>query len=543
LCQLPVQAAASGLTLSINNSALVLSGTQTGLSYEILTNSAPGQPWGVWQTFTASSSSSSFSPLPVTGSTIFFKAQSVVTPGFPLSQYITNGLAAWWRLNDASGSVALDSSGNGLTLQLINGPSWETGDLLLNGDDQYGDAGSNALANLDYLDRTVCAWIYPNGLNAFGNSGQSIIDKSFDAGGGLLGGWQVLMTNNQPAFAVPGSIIIDNNGDIVPPGQWVFITVVWHTTTDTAEFYVNGHLDAVGTRGSINSRQSFYAHLLVGNAMNDIGGGVDSFNGALRDVAVYGRALSAAEVETNFVNSYASVQPIPPKPDLLYYTMTTGTTSDATPQTLPDNSSAGAATGTILGPYVLWTNGVGGAADTAVHFNGVGDYVSVSDPSQFDFTTNAFTINVWLLPYTGSGALMGNSTYQQSGWFLALNSDHIEFGSENPGVENILGTAEPIQHWPWDGSTSDYPYSMITITRQAGSQPLIYVNGLPVLTTGSFQSPTSTTNMLIYGMGTNTAGSTPYDGNMWISQIWSQTLTGPAVLNLYSNQISGQAWP
>ncbi len=38
-------------------------------------------------------------------------------------------------------------------------------------------------------------------------------------------------------------------------------------------------------------------------------------------------------------------------------------------------------------------------------------------------------------------------------------------------------------------------------------------------------------------------GYFPYDGNMWQPQIWSFALTGPQILNLYSNQMAGKPWP
>ena len=53
----------------------------------------------------------------------------------------TNGLVGWWKLDDGSGTSAMDSSGNGNTGTLNNSPTWTTsgmngGALTFNGTNQ-----------------------------------------------------------------------------------------------------------------------------------------------------------------------------------------------------------------------------------------------------------------------------------------------------------------------------------------------------------------------------------------------------------------------
>ena len=52
----------------------------------------------------------------------------------------------------------------------------------------------------------------------------------------------------------------------------------------------------------------------------------------------------------------------------------------------------------------MWTNGVLGTPDNAIHFDGgttntLGAYIATTNSTLFNFTTNSFSINVWLLPY------------------------------------------------------------------------------------------------------------------------------------------------
>ena len=235
---------ATNLSLSITNNSgvisIALSGLQTGTNYEILTNCNPASStWRVWQTLLATNSVVLIPLLPVGNTAQFFWAQSFTPPVFP-GGYISNGLVACWQLNDGSGSVATDCSGNGNNLPLIGDPAWGAGDLNFDGDEQYGDAGSNTLDVLDKSDKTICAWVNPGGVNAQGSTYQAIVDKSYYDGGSDFGGWQFYLTNNQVGLLIMTDTLRDEDDTIAPPGQWTFLAVVWHTHTDTAEFYVNG---------------------------------------------------------------------------------------------------------------------------------------------------------------------------------------------------------------------------------------------------------------------------------------------------------------
>src|SRR5262249_35835486 len=96
------------------------------------------------------------------------------------------GPVGWWKLDDRTGTSAFDSSGNGNTGTLTNGPAWTTGKIgqgLLFG-------GS---ANLSYVDlgnptslkltgsRTVSAWIYLNAPS--GGVDEKIVSKSGGSAG------------------------------------------------------------------------------------------------------------------------------------------------------------------------------------------------------------------------------------------------------------------------------------------------------------------------------------------------------------------------
>jgi hypothetical protein len=63
-------------------------------------------------------------------------------------------------------------------------------------------------------------------------------------------------------------------------------------------------------------------------------------------------------------------------------------------------------------------------------------------------------------------------------------------------------------------------------------------------TSYGFASPASSTNYLIFGLGTaNTNGVSDLDGDMWLPQIWSTNLSPSDIANLYYNQQNGIPWP
>ena len=239
-------------------------------------------------------------------------------------------------------------------------------------------------------------------------------------------------------------------------------------------------------------------------------------------------------------------------PDLLYYKMLTEHAQIQPPIRLTDSSTNGA-TGTVflhkhvLPPYINvlpeWTNNAAGIAK-ALHFNGVATYVETSNSSSFNFTTNSFTINLWLLPLTEGGYVMENGIYKTNGWYLRIadGCTRIQFGAETNGVDNVIMT-DGVNTWP---TTS---WHMVTITRDGTNTPLIYLDGGRMATTGPFANPASSTNSLIFGvrrLGANdivTGGTNNYDGHIWLTQIWAAALPAASVALLYTNQLSGVPWP
>ncbi len=82
--------------------------------------------------------------------------------GFGSATSTVNNPIGWWKLDEGTGLSALDSSGNGNTGTLTNGPTWTTGKvgnaINFDGSNDYVDLGKPAIFD-GLTEMTVTAWV------------------------------------------------------------------------------------------------------------------------------------------------------------------------------------------------------------------------------------------------------------------------------------------------------------------------------------------------------------------------------------------------
>jgi hypothetical protein len=196
------------------------------------------------------------------------------------------GLVGWWSFNEGSGTVAGDSSGNGNS-GTISGATWVAG--------KYGDAlsfnGGGYVTVPDTVSLqptaiTVTCWVNGASLQNTGYVGKYYDYILYSEGGG------------QPAFIVwngGGAGSAAYSAIALPLNQWVFIVGTFGAD-GIARIYVNGVLQGSGSAITPNIRDGG-APLYVGKRGDGIG---SSFPGAIDEVRIYNRALSAADIQTDF---------------------------------------------------------------------------------------------------------------------------------------------------------------------------------------------------------------------------------------------------
>lgn len=222
----------------------------------------------------------------------------------------TPALAGWFKLDEGTGNIAADSSGNGTAGLLTNSPAWTAGRdgqaLDFNGSN-WVDLGNPAvLRNLSSV--TVSAWVKPAGTN----TGQPI--AAWDSGS-----WNFYSLNlndsgspslRGPSFSIAASTgyetVFFNRTDW-DTSQWYLLSGSFDNVTKLLKLYVNGVPVASRTlpSGAIMQLPGW------GTQKVYIGGEPGSAaRGAIDDVRIYAGALTDAAV----AGIFSGAPPPPPAP-------------------------------------------------------------------------------------------------------------------------------------------------------------------------------------------------------------------------------------
>jgi len=233
---------------------------------------------------------------------LFYFLTSSIFPSFvPLehqpaqaqSPDITTGLVGYWKFDEGSGTTASDSSGNGNTGTLVNGPIWTTGQvggaLDFDGTDDYINCGDETtLQGIDSdYSWTISLWYRSEDAIADFKGllykSQWLLNCSYFYGNNRCY-FEQQTGDYHKAYSSVGSFSAN---------VWQHIVVTGTGTASTIKFYING-VDQTATP------DSDFAWEGAGAGDDDfrIAFGYDKFwNGQIDEVRVYNRALSAADVQ------------------------------------------------------------------------------------------------------------------------------------------------------------------------------------------------------------------------------------------------------
>jgi hypothetical protein len=161
--------------------------------------------------------------------------------------------------------------------------------------------------------------------------------------------------------------------------------------------------------------------------------------------------------------------------------------------------------------------------------------MDTADSTSFNFTTNLFTINIWVEPTSSTNHYFMQTCDNETnnGWYLYYASYQVYFASITNGSGSAIAT-------PDNQAAGNGAWHMLTIVRSAVTNTTLYVDGLPVAST-NLQSPGPSGASLKFAV--DPSGTDYYDGNLWLPQIWGESLPATSIANLYFNQRSGVPWP
>jgi|GEM_PF-1437591 len=209
-------------------------------------------------------------------------------------------LVAWWKMNENSGAVAADSSGNSRNATLGGAVAWDAAGrsgaaLSFNGSNTTANRATfTSPANPGRL-LTVSGWFKAASI-ASGSYPRLISTPAYEillVGSGVSGNTMCLAYAHQRGSAADSWRTPTNS---VPVGEWVHIAVVHDaTSTSTAPvIYLNGVAATLtkANNGSGNLPATFEGASYLGNrAAGDRG-----FHGLLDDWRIHHRLLAPAEI-------------------------------------------------------------------------------------------------------------------------------------------------------------------------------------------------------------------------------------------------------
>lgn len=255
---------------NVQNNTVQLSGLQSGSTYywRVLgTNGEGDSPWSdVWS----------------------FTVVSVQDPN----------LIGHWKMNEGSGSVLLDNSGNnlhanfGVSEGIVWVPGIENQAVRFNGaNGRYATVPHSPILNLS-TQLTVSVWVRPTGL-----ANRQIISKGGPDGfelstfdGGKIE-FRINRETNGSTFRLRSNLSYPTNGQ-----TWMHVAVVFRG--NRTDLYINGNLD--------NSQTYPNTSIISNNTSLQIGTrnlGSNKWIGDLDDLRLYNRALTSQEIQQLFGGS------------------------------------------------------------------------------------------------------------------------------------------------------------------------------------------------------------------------------------------------
>src|SRR5262245_7302875 len=226
-----------------------------------------------------------------------------------------DGPAGWWKLDDAKGSSSADASGTNNQATLSGETSWTDGlagkgALRLNG----GSVRISRTAKLESQAVTLAAWIKREGDQV---TWANVVRKTWKNNGGpTWTTWSLQLNPNGTGSDVVcfetgysgSNHILESKRGAIPDGTWVHVAGVYDPASPAPQkkLYLNGILHAaVPQTAALSYDTTETGDIYFGQN----GGGGEIYKGAVGDIRVYSRALTADEIRP-----LAAGAPPPPTP-------------------------------------------------------------------------------------------------------------------------------------------------------------------------------------------------------------------------------------
>jgi len=303
------------------------------------------------------------------------------------------GMVGCWNFDEGTGTKVHDGSGNRID-GTVNGATWINGlsekALSFDGDD-YVLIENTAAQNFESGCFTLESWV--RFIN--NNNDNAIIAKHES---GYSNGYFIGIRNNEFDFLLGNEQGLDRlqTSETYADGQWHHVVGVYDRPHQY--LYVDGTLKA---QRDINYSQFNFLDISIGRVFN-----AGYLNGDVDEAKIYIRALSTKEVRQEYEKGTSTVG---------YWKFDEGSGTTAY------DSSGNNRNGTLVNmdPVASWVNGKYGKA---LQFDGINDYVDISNSSDLNFQGN-YTVSFWMRTTSTSRNMLvaKHISGYPNGWCFTIN--------------------------------------------------------------------------------------------------------------------------
>ena len=439
---------------------------------------------------------------------------------------VTSGLVGYWPMDDGSGSIVRDSSGNGNNgwLSTSYRPVWQPlggridGALLFDGTGGHvinEDIGID-VNGLDAL--TVSAWVRSNNIGT--DSGFIIFsdpdltdnrDMRYDKAGASGSGTNLIKCG---ITSTGGRQQLESSSN-VQVTDWQHLAMTW-CSGDVVRLYIDGIEDTpMWVEPATVGTLSGFTKLIVGKGGKDTRN--TSWNGLIDEVAVFEQKLTSSQVRRLYVHGATSLMS---ECDLLLLWEL-----DESSGAVAFDSSGNGYNGTLTTHSTpTWQTGIMG---DALMFHGKGTYVDCGNDLVFNMTSRmsvAAWVNISSVPSNWTGIVTKGDDAWRLSTFQRQRKFHFAVTSPATGSHWVHGNIEvPADEWTYVVGTYD------------GAHIRLYVNALedtasPVPYTGSID--TSIHDVWIGG--NSDRNGREFHGLIDEVAVWNQPLSYLQIAELYN---------
>ena len=448
----------------------------------------------------------------------------------------------YWRLGDASGSAAADSSGmahpgvytgGGFTYGVTSALTTDTNNkaATFNGTSSYVSVTNPVLAGQSTT-FSAEAWVKGSAITGryFLTEGNTSSTTPFwglatDGTTGTHAVFTVRDDASHVAMAIGTKTILD--------GTWHHVIGVRNGTT--VSVYVDGALDATTTLSTLST---LTLGLTTVGALHRITTVSNYFGGSIDEAALYGTSLTAAQIADHYQaarSNYAGT--IHPNAPSAYWRL--GETSG----TAAADTSGNAHTGTYTGGYTLSQSGaLSGDGDKAVKFNGTSAYVTSGSVAAGQSST--FSAEAWVKGSATTGRYLlaeGNTTSATPFWGLSTDGTTGTLAvftiRDNAGhVAMVIGT-RTIMDGNWH-----HVVGVRSVDGSGNAVLTLYVDGVQdgTMTSSTLGVPTVNNNTIVGALKRVSTVSNYFNGTLDEVALYPTALNAATITRHYYNAKNSQ---